>query len=191
MCPDTSQHADEQERAVAQDLFPLVVAEFTALRGEILKRIEFAYQIVGITLVSAGTFVTIGLKSTSSTSILLLYPIFVLFLAASWVQSEITLLTAARYIRERLEPRCAAGLGWEAFLKQSPLRGRTSVHTFLTITSNVGIFLSTQLVALVLALFDFRATRINVALLAAASVAIALTGLLVWYFLRIRKDMRR
>ena len=91
---------------------PLVAAEYKALRDEILNRINFRYQLLNLTLISAGTLLATGVHADVSAAVLLVYPILGAFLAAGWVHNGNTIIPLARYIRDELEVKYG-GLGWE------------------------------------------------------------------------------
>ena len=59
-------------------------AEYEAMRQEILTRNEFRQRTVELTLLSAGAILAAGLKIEDLEPLLLLYPVAVFFLAASW-----------------------------------------------------------------------------------------------------------
>lgn len=61
----------------------LVATKYKALRDEIVKRLEFRYQIINLTLVVAGTFLTIGVQANMPASVLLVYPLLASFLIAA------------------------------------------------------------------------------------------------------------
>ena len=65
-----------------------LIAEYSALREEILKRTELQHQLILAALVAVGTFLSVGLE-TNSVLIMLLYPILALFLATAWEQNNI------------------------------------------------------------------------------------------------------
>jgi len=90
-----------------------VVAEYSALREEILKRIEFQNNILNWTLVIAGSFVTFALQLNNA-MILLLYPPIAFGLSASWEGNNRRIRQLGIYIREKLETRTANG-GWEQY----------------------------------------------------------------------------
>src|SRR5260370_8962433 len=97
---------------------PLVAAEYKALRDEILARLGVRYQLLNLTLISAGTLLGAGL-SAKSAPFLLVYPILGLFLAAGWAHNGDAIVQMARYIRDELEAT-HPGLGWETYLETHP-----------------------------------------------------------------------
>ncbi len=84
--------------------------EYSALRSEILKRLEFQNQLKSLTLVSAGALITVALN-TGDATILLAYPILAFFLALDWAENNRGILSLAKYI-QGLE-RAQGYEGWE------------------------------------------------------------------------------
>ncbi|UCC76608.1 MAG: hypothetical protein JSW37_14055, partial [Anaerolineales bacterium] len=95
------------------------LAEYQALRGEIVKRIELRQQVLSFTLLGAGGLLSLGLQSDEvrvTLAILLMYTVLALFLALVWMQSDLRVHDMAEYIRTRIEP-AHDGLCWETFLR--------------------------------------------------------------------------
>ena len=90
------------------------VAEFSCLRDEILKRIEFQNQIVNLTLVIAGSVVSFAFGFRNGALILPIYPVIAFGLAASWEQHNLRIRQLGVYIRKRLETR-TSDKGWEQY----------------------------------------------------------------------------
>jgi len=96
----------------------LALAEYSALRDEILKRIEFQNNILNWTFVIAGSLVTFALQLNNA-MILLLYPLIAFGLSASWEQNNLRIRQLGVYIRKRIETRASNG-GWEQYrIKES------------------------------------------------------------------------
>ena len=91
------------------------LAEYSALRDEILKRIEFQNNILNWTLVIAGSFVGFALQLNNAI-ILLLYPPIAFGLSASWYQNNLRIRQLGAYIRKRIEAR-TSNTGWEQYRK--------------------------------------------------------------------------
>jgi hypothetical protein len=126
----------------------LLVAQYTALRDEMAKRFEIRSQLVALTLLVAGTFLTIGVQPTVPESAILVYPILAMFLAASWAQSDLRTAQIAQFIRDHIEPCIGTPLrelGWENYRRTTYSRSRRL--TF----STQGVFVSTQALAIALA----------------------------------------
>src|SRR5438874_11117058 len=67
----------------------LLIQQYTALRSEIEKRIDIRQQILALTLLVAGTFLTVGAQPTVSAVVLLFYPIIAMFLGAIWEHNDL------------------------------------------------------------------------------------------------------
>ena len=124
------------------------VEEYSALRAEILKRLEFQNQIKSLTLVSAGVLTTVALEVNDPT-ILLGFPILVFFLAMDWAENNQGILRLATYI-QTLETRQGYE-GWETVL-QAEAAGLGKVKQLVTRESfpSRALFPGTQLFTLFL-----------------------------------------
>jgi len=171
MSKKADKSSDEQQSSDDQ-LHPLVAAEYKALRDELLKRVEFRYQLINLTLVSAGTLLAAGTHDGVSASVLLIYPILAAFLAAGWTHNGNAILPLARYIREEMEAK-HMGIGWETYLKSHP-SGRF-LYEDLGLIYAAGIFLSTQLIAFILGALRATSSPTDVVLLVGDIVAIGST----------------
>jgi hypothetical protein len=121
--------------------------EFNALNNEIVKRLEIQYQFIALTLIVAGTFLSLGSQTNTTPVVLLVYPIIALFLAVGWQQNAIVIRQVGLYIRDRIESRVASG-GWENYRKSISHIFQRNLTTLFT----RGTFVDTQLVAMVIAL---------------------------------------
>ena len=79
-----------------RDPTTFLLAEYDALRGEILKRSEIQHQLLSFSLAALGALMAVGLKD--SPSALLAYPILVLFLAVGWVYNDLQIAQIGLYI---------------------------------------------------------------------------------------------
>lgn len=122
------------------------ISEFAALNSEIVKRLEIQYQFMALTLIVAGTFLSLGAQTNNNPVVLLVYPIIALFLAIGWQQNAIVIRQLGLYIRDRSESRVAGG-GWESYRKSMSLIHQRNLTTLFT----RGTFVGTQLIAIVTA----------------------------------------
>lgn len=150
---------------------PLIVAEYSSMREEIIKRLELEAQLVNLTLIVVGAFFSLGIQSSKLAVILLVYPLIAMFLASGWAYNDRRIRQIADYIRE-LETR-VSGLGWGHFVKAA--RQRAGFRSFLGILSASGMFLTTQLVAVLIALLLVDFTTLEWILLAISVVAVIIT----------------
>lgn len=94
---------------------PLGSAEFGALRTEILQRAQFQQQLVSLSVVIAGTLLTVFFQFKAPSLVLLTYPVLALFLALEWSFNNTRIRQIGRYIRTEVEDAWA-GPGWENHL---------------------------------------------------------------------------
>ena len=78
---------DTQREVITAESFSLITTEYNAMREEILKLEENQHQIISLSLIAPGTILAIGFQ-TGNASIMYLYPILALFLAAIWLSNS-------------------------------------------------------------------------------------------------------
>jgi hypothetical protein len=158
-------------------LSPGYELEYNALRSEILKRIEFNYQIMTFILIVAGTFLSIGTQTGMSSVVLLIYPILAFFLYVQSAYHLDVIIQVGRYIRQNIE--CSVpGLHWETYLFE------TKKSHALSPLGNIpagAIVLVTQVLAVCLAVPKFDSTLIENIMLVVSVVSIIATIVLVWF----------
>lgn len=131
--------------------------EYAALRDESMRRIEARQQQLSITLTLAGVFLGVGWNIGSAVG-LFIFPPLALLLAAAWVQNEVRLQQIGTYLREQLEPNLP-GTGWARYTHQREQHSRI-LGLPLEIFAVGGIFLLTQLFAILLGLFHFQSAEL-------------------------------
>ena len=122
--------------------------EYNSLRAEILKRIELRQQIIAITLTLAGVFLGFGLTTDT---VALVYPPLAAFLAFGWAQNDFRIRDLATYIRTHLEGD-ANGLGYETYVQNARKAGKGLGTWRFVVLSHAGIFIFTQLMAVIIEL---------------------------------------
>jgi hypothetical protein len=122
-------------------------AEYTALRSEIVKRLELGQRLLEITLVSAAAILAINLTGDEFARVLLAYPVLVMFLAFAGLHSALQLRILATYIKTEIEPRFRwrlagedAAVGYEAWLVAHAPREEQRLGIF----SSIFMFTGTQ-----------------------------------------------
>jgi hypothetical protein len=126
----------------------LAKTEYKALRDETLKHIEVQYQVVGITLVAAGAFLTIGTQTSITPDASLVYPILAVFLAAAWADNQIGIIHIGAFIRGAFEQGSDSRLRWESVNFDYYRRTRWVLHMI----AMRGLFVVSQLLAMFLAI---------------------------------------
>lgn len=143
----------------------LLIEQYTSLRNEIEKRIEIRQQILALTLLVAGTFLTVGVQPNVPEVVLLFYPIIAMFLGTIWEHNDLRVGQINFYIRTEIEKHLGIfGPGWETFRLQTFLpverqyrrdRGKQR-HTLtpqfgLIVFATRGMLLTTQAIAIIIA----------------------------------------
>jgi hypothetical protein len=143
----------------------LLIEQYTSLRSEIEKRIDIRQQILALTLIVAGTFLTVGVQPNVPAVVLLFYPLIALFLGAIWEHNDLRVGQINFYLRTEVEKHLGAlGPGWETFRsrtfpsrrrrpefhkteQRNPLTPRVGLIVFAT----RGMFFTTQAMAIIVA----------------------------------------
>jgi hypothetical protein len=140
----------------------LLIEQYTSLRSEIEKRIDIRQQILALTLLVAGTFLTVGVQPNVPEVVLLFYPIIALFLGALWEHNDLRVGQINFYIRTEVEQHLGKfGPGWETFRlktfaprhkqrcaeQRHPLTPQVGLIVFAT----RGMFFATQAMTIVVA----------------------------------------
>ena len=134
-----------------------LLAEYAALKAELLKRVELQHQLISLTLIVFGTMLSFGLQGRSS-SIILLYPVIAFFLAASWAHNGRAIRDIVIYIKDQVEAVVGGNnFGWEH--RARPHRRLFSRLDFL---SARGIFAGSALLATLVAIPLARVDAINI-----------------------------
>ena len=138
----------QEPKETTSDSSGFHLAEYGALRAEILKRTDIQHQLLSLSLIALGTFVTIGFES--SATLLLVYPILAMFLAASWSHHDIRIAQLGDFIRSHHEANFFGEQGgWEHFHPASAV-GKT-VGSRIGLASR-GILIGSQILAVALGL---------------------------------------
>lgn len=172
----------EQEDALKTVLTPeaisIVLAEYKALRDEILKRKETQHQFASFALIALSTVIAFGLQTKNAT-LILLYPILAMFLAIAWANQDRSVMLIGAYIRSRIEPKVGKdNMGWEHFVYAYYSKAEKRVGS-LNILAMRGIFLATELLAIFVGLSIVAFNTIIVLIFAADIVSILMTIILL------------
>ncbi|MDX2141202.1 MAG: hypothetical protein SF123_24170 [Chloroflexota bacterium] len=150
--------------------------EYTALREELVKRMEARTQFISITLTLGGAFLGIGWGQGAVA--LLVFPPLAALLASGWAQNETRLQQIQVYIREQLSEKIP-GLGWEKFAHEMDQKTR-STGWLMDLFSVGGIFILTQLLAIFLGSFRLDAREpVQLLLMVVALASVVIVVLLI------------
>jgi hypothetical protein len=125
--------------------------EYSALRDEMLRRVDARQQSISIILGLAGGFLGVGWGAGGSI-VLLIYPVLALLLGAAWSQNEIRISQLSAYLAQ-LETRIP-NLGWESYYRQQDKANLFS-NWSLEVLAIAGILLVTQWLAFGLGFYQF------------------------------------
>jgi hypothetical protein len=130
MTPATSTAAATEDRLTdegspGQDA---ALAEFGALRAEIIARQNSQQGLLSIQLTATGALFSLALSGAGKAAVLLVLPLVTYMLAGRHVSHSYACHSIAAYIRAELSGRVPGGLGWEDWLlrhRSGPARSRT------------------------------------------------------------------
>ena len=131
-----------------------LIEQYKILRTELIKRTEFQYQVIGLSFVSFGTLLTIGVGNLSA-PVILVYPFLALFLASVWSQNDVSIRQIRAYIIKSVENN-VEGLNllnikaWETY-REEDIQKDAGIFTILR--SSRRIIVGMQLIAIFLALW--------------------------------------
>jgi hypothetical protein len=128
------------------------LAEFSALRNEMLSLLDKRHQILLYTLTAAGVFIVAGVRDIVSPPVILIYPLFSIFLINMWAHIDLRIGQIGDYIRENVEGNLP-GLHWENYLRQLYKEQQGKPFKNLIEYYTIGIFFFSQFLAIVIGLF--------------------------------------
>lgn len=161
----------QKQRQPFPPLANLVIAEYNALRAEILKLTEIQFQIIVVTLASFGTVLTVGTQ-VKNAPILLAYPLLALFLVMVWINHAYGIDFLGTYIQNKIE--CQVGtenIGWESYSRRKP-----TTHSLLAFWASRAIFVLLQLIALVAGWIIMEVNVLTISLVVLSSISIAISA---------------
>lgn len=151
-----------------------LLAEYNALRQEIIARSQAQQQIISLSLIVSGTLLTLGIKNGGG-EIFFVIPILVFILALGWSRHDAAIKTIGGYIRYRIEPK-VPWLSWETYMEG--LRTGTTRSFWVQELGSIqifGLFVLIQLLAAVLGIVRPATTSAYCVLRGSACLCIILT----------------
>jgi hypothetical protein len=169
-------------------------AEYTALRSEMVKRLELGSRLLEITLVSAAAILTINFTGMEFARVLLAYPVLVMFLAFAGLHSGLQVRILATYIETEIEPRFRlrhdgedAAVGYEGWLAAHAPRENQRLGIF----SSVLMFIGTQVLVFSLGVVEVvsgtRVHPVDIVLTIVGVVVIFVTAAVLFGYLGNRR----
>ncbi|WP_155830418.1 hypothetical protein [Glycomyces tenuis] len=98
------------------------LAEFTALRQEILERVKAQQQLLTLQLTVTATIFGFAISQEDMTAVMLIVPFSSYLLCGRLVAQHFGTVRVAEYIDTRLSDRIPGGLHWESWLRRGPYK---------------------------------------------------------------------
>ena len=169
-------------------------AEHTALRSEMVKRLELGSRLLEITLVSAAAILTINFSGAEFARVLLAYPVLVMFLAFAGLHSGLQVRILATYIKTEIEPRFRwrhdgedATVGYEAWRVDNAPRQAQRIATLASISMFIGIQVLVFSIGVVEAVTGTRIQPVDIMLIIVGVVVIVVTAAVLFGYLGYRR----
>lgn len=119
-----------------------LLTQYSALRNEIIKRMELQNQIISLMLIASGALISFGFQADLPIPILTT-PLLVFFLASFWANHDVRIRHFGRYIRKYIEEAfLEADKGWEGV---GGTGGTKYLARRLSLITSPGIFVSVQI----------------------------------------------
>jgi hypothetical protein len=100
----------------------MLLAEFTALRAEILHNSNLAWNIFALQVTAAGIIFSFALGNRNHIGFLLILPVITYAFSGRYVGQIVDVLKIGTYIREVLEVKTKGDLHWEEWTRSRPSR---------------------------------------------------------------------
>jgi positive regulator of sigma E activity len=141
-----SKQLSDQHASLSEIEQNFLLSQYSALREEVLKRIEIQHQLILGALVAIGTVLTVNTQSGSS-AILLLYPFLAMFLTLAWSQNDHRNREITQYLAKKEKLFLTdASLGWE----HSRTSSRLWIFGSRKVAAARGVFVGSQIFTLLL-----------------------------------------
>jgi len=183
-------HEKRSVETSGQAPISLVADEYKALRDEILRRLDYRYQIINFALVTVTAILAVGLQQIGSQTVLLIYPLLGTFFANAWADNILAIVCLAAYIKDKYEDqRKGYGIGWETYLaEEHPIPGYAPGK--LGHFYSVGIFVATEAITLGLGITRNTGKPEELILIGLGLIAFVYTAYLMFYRLNVRRDTK-
>jgi hypothetical protein len=159
------------------ELLTFKLAQYSALREEILKRLEMQHQLIALALLATGTLIPIGLADNGPVLVLLLSPILILLIAIAWAWNNVRIVQTGKFIKDKIEGKD----DWEHYWRDPTLHNWPTRRVLTGAISALSIYLGAQLLIMVVAWFRSTPTAGEIVILVVDGITVALTFLIVYF----------
>ncbi len=184
---DNGTHGNEATNSFLQ-------VEYTALRSELMKRVELGARLLEVTLVSAAAILTVNATDTDFSRVLLAYPVLVMFLAFAGLHNGLQVRILAAYIRTEIEPKFRwrhngeeTTIGYEAWLVANAPRQDQRLGIYASIAMFVAVQVLVFAIGLVELVTGTRIEPVDVGLIIVGGGVIIATAVVMFGQLRSRR----
>ncbi|MHC4401056.1 MAG: hypothetical protein ACYTG0_15375 [Planctomycetota bacterium] len=176
------EHDTEQSKSRVDREHDERIAEFTALRNEIVTRIRLRHQMEAFALAVLGILLTFAKDDSPIPTALYSYPILALFLALAWKHNHRRIGELGWYIRTRRETS-EDGFWWENAALEMTKSTRRRWRWFRSPRfAATGVFAGAQLVAIVVATArSAQSVSEKLSAIVANGFVVFLTILVLWW----------
>ena len=145
-------------KKVSPEMREELLAEYGALREEITYRMGVRSQMLAYNLLVIGAIPPFVLEDKLDPIALAIYPYFSFIPSTIWAKMDLRIGEIGEYIYTFIEPRLK-GFNWQNYIKEQ-YQGKLLNRFFrLTEIPAIGIFLGTQIIAIVLAVNSLIISR--------------------------------
>ncbi len=168
---ETVEPLDEK---ISSENISVILAEYTSLKAEILKRIEIRHQLTSLALIAPGTIIAVGFQAHNA-FLIFSYPLLACLLAAVWYANTSAYHSVSSYIRREVEPKLGrTNLRWQYVHYNTPPPFR-----LVGFLGSGAIFIFTELLSIFAGIALAKFTFPEIILLALAILSVLLTILMV------------
>lgn len=92
-----------------------MLAEYSALRSEVDRRVNLQWNVVALQVTSAGVIASLAISRAADAALLLVIPLLSYMLGQRYILDDYYINLISRYIRDSLSGRLGDHLGWESW----------------------------------------------------------------------------
>lgn len=111
--PDGASGENSDDSNVEYSSAESALAEFNALRAEVLARMTIQQNVLSLQLGASGAVISFALAAGGRNLFLLVLPFTSYVLSGRFARNNVFVANIGIYVREQLSPRIPGGLGWE------------------------------------------------------------------------------
>lgn len=93
----------------------VMLAEYSALRSEVDRRVNLQWNVVALQLTSAGVIASLAISRAADIALLLVIPLLSYMLGQRYILHDYNIGLISKYIRESLSGRLGNHLAWESW----------------------------------------------------------------------------